>query len=290
MRIAILSRNADLYSTKRLAQAGRQRGHEVLVLDHLKCYAVIERDNPIVFYEGKKLPQIDAVIPRIGHSVTQYGTAIVRQFEMMQVFSAVKSLAITRSRDKLRSLQILSKAGVGIPKTAFATDPSVIDSILSQVGGVPVVIKLLEGTQGVGVMLAETRKAAKSIIETFYDLKTHIMVQEFVQEADGADIRAMKRQSKLGDFRSNLHRGGKGEAVKLSRAEKTTAVAAAEAMGLNVAGVDMLPSHRGPLVIEVNSSPGLEGIEGATGIDIADKIVQYVEKNIRINKKDKIGV
>ncbi|MCU0353401.1 MAG: 30S ribosomal protein S6--L-glutamate ligase [Cytophagales bacterium] len=300
MRIAILSRNADLYSTKRLAQAGRQRGHDVLVLDHLKCYTVIERDNPTVFYEGKTLPHIDAVIPRIGHSVTQYGTAIVRQFEMMQVFSAVKSLAITRSRDKLRSLQILSKAGVGIPKTAFATDPSAIDSILSQVGGVPVVIKLLEGTQGVGVMLAETRKAAKSIIETFYDLKTHIMVQEFVQEADGADIRAfvvngkvvgaMKRQSKLGDFRSNLHRGGKGEAVKLSKAEKQTAVAAAEAMGLNVAGVDMLPSHRGPLVIEVNSSPGLEGIEAATGIDIADKIVQYVEKNVRTNKKDKIGV
>ncbi|MDJ1471260.1 30S ribosomal protein S6--L-glutamate ligase [Cytophagaceae bacterium YF14B1] len=300
MRIAILSRNADLYSTKRLVQAARKRHHEVLVLDHLKCYAVIERGNPMVHYEGKPLTSIDAVIPRIGHSVTQYGTAIVRQFEMMQVFSAVKSLAITRSRDKLRSLQILSKAGVGLPKTAFATDSSAIDSILSQVGGVPVVIKLLEGTQGIGVMMAETRKAAKSIIETFYDMKTNIMVQEFVGEANGSDIRAfvvngkvigaMRRQSKLGDFRSNLHRGGKGEPIKLSKAEKETAIAAAEAMGLGIAGVDMLPSHRGPLVIEVNSSPGLEGIEAATGIDIADMIIQYVEKNVTINKKDKIGV
>ncbi|MDJ1495741.1 30S ribosomal protein S6--L-glutamate ligase [Cytophagaceae bacterium DM2B3-1] len=300
MRIAILSRNADLYSTKRLVQAARKRHHEVLVLDHLKCYAVIERGNPMVHYEGKPLTNIDAVIPRIGHSVTQYGTAIVRQFEMMQVFSAVKSLAITRSRDKLRSLQILSKAGVGLPKTAFATDSSAIDSILSQVGGVPVVIKLLEGTQGIGVMMAETRKAAKSIIETFYDMKTNIMVQEFVGEANGSDIRAfvvngkvigaMRRQSKLGDFRSNLHRGGKGEPIKLSKAEKETAIAAAEAMGLGIAGVDMLPSHRGPLVIEVNSSPGLEGIEAATGIDIADMIIQYVEKNVTINKKDKIGV
>lgn len=300
MRIAILSRNADLYSTKRLVQTARKRHHEVLVLDHLKCYAVIERGNPMVHYEGKPLTNIDAVIPRIGHSVTQYGTAIVRQFEMMQVFSAVKSLAITRSRDKLRSLQILSKAGVGLPKTAFATDSSAIDSILSQVGGVPVVIKLLEGTQGIGVMMAETRKAAKSIIETFYDMKTNIMVQEFIGEANGSDIRAfvvngkvvgaMRRQSKLGDFRSNLHRGGKGESIKLSKAEKETAIAAAEAMGLGIAGVDMLPSHRGPLVIEVNSSPGLEGIEAATGIDIADMIVQYVEKNVTINKKDKIGV
>ncbi|MDJ1506483.1 30S ribosomal protein S6--L-glutamate ligase [Xanthocytophaga agilis] len=300
MRIAILSRNADLYSTKRLFQAARKRHHEVMVLDHLKCYAVIERGNPMVHYEGKPLISVDAVIPRIGHSVTQYGTAIVRQFEMMQVFSAVKSLAITRSRDKLRSLQILSKAGVGLPKTAFATDSSAIDSILSQVGGVPVVIKLLEGTQGIGVMMAETRKAAKSIIETFYDMKTNIMVQEFIGEANGSDIRAfvvngkvigaMRRQSKLGDFRSNLHRGGKGESIKLSKAEKDTAIAAAEAMGLGIAGVDMLPSHRGPLVIEVNSSPGLEGIEAATGIDIADMIIQYVEKNVTVNKKDKIGV
>lgn len=300
MRIAILSRNADLYSTKRLYQAARQREHEVLVLDHLKCYAVIERGNPMVYHDGKPLSAVEAIIPRIGHSVTQYGTAIVRQFEMMQVFSAIKSLAITRSRDKLRSLQILSKAGVGLPKSAFATDPAAIDSILSQVGGVPVVIKLLEGTQGIGVMMAETRKAAKSIIETFYDMKANIMVQEFIDEANGADIRAfvvdgkvigaMRRQSKLGDFRSNLHRGGKGEPVKLSKAERETAIAAADAMGLSIAGVDMLPSHRGPLVIEVNSSPGLEGIEAATRVDIADKIIQYVEKNVTVNKKDKIGV
>ncbi len=300
MRIAILSRNADLYSTKRLCQAARQRGHEVQVLDHLKCYAVIERGNPSVYHEARCIDHVEAVIPRIGTSVTQYGAAIVRQFEMMQVFSAVKSLAITRSRDKLRSLQILSKAGVGLPKTAFATSPSAIDDVLSQVGGVPVVIKLLEGTQGVGVMLAESRKAAKSIMETFYDMKANILVQEFIAEANGTDIRAfvvdgkvigaMKRRSKIGDFRSNLHRGGKGEAVKLSKAERETAIAAAEAMGLSIAGVDMLPSARGPLVMEVNSSPGLEGIEKATGVDIAAKIILYVEKNVKINRKDRIGV
>ncbi len=300
MRIAILSRKESLYSTNRLIEAGNARGHEMIVLDHLLCYAVIEQGNPMVFYNNEPLKNIDAIIPRIGNSVTLYGTAIVRQFEMMQVFSAIKSLAIVRSRDKLRSFQILSKAGVGLPKTAFANNPKIIDEVISQVGGTPVIIKLLEGTQGVGVMLADTRKAAKSIIETFYGLKANILVQEFISEAKGSDIRAfvvngkivgaMKRQGKDGEFRSNIHRGGSGVPIKLSRVEKETALSAAEALGLAVAGVDMLRSNRGPLVMEVNSSPGLEGIEGATQIDIAGKIIEYIEKNVRKNKKDKIGM
>jgi ribosomal protein S6--L-glutamate ligase len=300
MKIGILSRDKTLYSTKRLVEAATQRGHEVRVLDHLQCYAVIERGNPMVYYNHKPIDDLDAVIPRIGSSVTRYGTAIVRQFEMMQVFSAVKSLAILRSRDKLRSLQVLSKAGVGLPKTAFANHPKDIDSVLNQVGGTPVIIKLLEGTQGVGVMLADTRKAAKSIIEAFYGLKSDILIQEFISEAKGADIRAfvvdgkvigaMKRQGKEGEFRSNLHRGGIGKVIKLTRQERDTALAAAEAMGLAIAGVDMLQSSRGPLVMEVNSSPGLEGIEGATGIDIAGHIIQYVEKAMMKDKKDLIGL
>jgi ribosomal protein S6--L-glutamate ligase len=300
MRIAILSRNASLYSTKRLVEAAKLKGHDVLVLDHLKCYVIIERGNPVIYYNGKVIPKIDAIIPRIGNSVTAYGTAIVRQFEIMQVFSAVKSLAIVRSRDKLRSLQILSKAGVGLPKTAFANHTKDIDQVISQVGGTPVVIKLLEGTQGIGVMLAESRKAAKSIIEAFYGLKADILIQEFIKEAAGADIRAfvvdgkvvgaMKRQGKGDDFRSNLHRGGSGVLIKLSKQEKETALAAADALGLAVAGVDMLQSSRGPLVMEVNSSPGLQGIEAATQVDIAGKIIQYIEKNIKVKSKDKVGV
>jgi ribosomal protein S6--L-glutamate ligase len=300
MRIAILSRNANLYSTKRLVEAAKLRGHDVLVLDHLKCYVIIERGNPVIYYNGKPISKIDAIIPRIGNSVTVYGTAIVRQFEIMQVFSAVKSLAIVRSRDKLRSLQILSKAGVGLPKTAFANHTRDIDQVISQVGGTPVVIKLLEGTQGIGVMLAESRKAAKSIIEAFYGLKADILIQEFIKEAAGADIRAfvvdgkvvgaMKRQGKGDDFRSNLHRGGSGVLIKLTKQEKETALAAADALGLAVAGVDMLQSGRGPLVMEVNSSPGLQGIEAATQVDIAGKIIQYVEKNIKVKSKDKVGV
>jgi ribosomal protein S6--L-glutamate ligase len=300
MRIAILSRNPELYSTQRLVEASNQRGHEAIVLDHLKCYVVIERGNPVIYYNGKSISKVDAIIPRIGNSVTLYGTAIVRQFEMMQVFSAVKSLAIVRSRDKLRSLQILSKAGVDLPKTAFANHPRDIDDVLKQVGGTPAVIKLLEGTQGIGVMLAETRKAAKSIIEAFYGLKTNILIQEFIKEAQGADIRAfvvggkvvgaMKRQGVEGEFRSNLHRGGNGVVIKLSKQEKATALAAADALGLSIAGVDMLQSKRGPLVMEVNSSPGLQGIEAATQIDIAGKIIRYVEDNIRVNKKDRVGV
>ena len=300
MRIAILSRNGNLYSTQRLVEAARQRGHEAVVLDHLKCYAVIERGNPMIYYGNKPILGVDAIIPRIGTSVTAYGTAIVRQFEMMQVFSAVKSLAIVRSRDKLRSLQILSKAGVGLPKTAFANHPRDIDDVLSQVGGTPVVIKLLEGTQGIGVMLGETRKAAKSIIEAFYGLEADILIQEFIAEAKGADLRAfvvdgkvvgaMKRQGKEGEFRSNLHRGGNGVVIKLSKAEKDTALAAANALGLAVAGVDMLQSSRGPLIMEVNSSPGLQGIETATQVNIAGKIIEYIEKNRQVNSKDKIGV
>jgi ribosomal protein S6--L-glutamate ligase len=300
MRIAILSRDSSLYSTKRLVEAARQRGHEVVVLDHLKCYVVIERGNPVIYYNGKPITNINAIIPRIGSSVTQYGSTIVRQFEIMQVFSAVKSLAIVRSRDKLRSLQILSKAGVGLPKTAFANHTRDVDDVLNQVGGTPVVIKLVEGTQGIGVMLAETRKAAKSIIEAFYGLKANILIQEFIKESAGADIRAfvvngkvvgaMKRQGKEGEFRSNLHRGGNGVLIKLSKQEKETALAAAQALGLAIAGVDMLQSNRGPLVIEVNSSPGLQGIETATQVNIAGKIIEYVEKNIKANPKDKVGV
>ncbi|MBC8112450.1 MAG: 30S ribosomal protein S6--L-glutamate ligase [Verrucomicrobia bacterium] len=300
MKIAVLSRNKKLYSTRRIVEAAHEHGHETLVLDHLQCYAVIERGNPMVYYNDKPITGIDAIIPRIGSSVTQYGTAIVRQFEMMQVFSAVKSLAILRSRDKLRSLQILSKAGVGLPKTAFANHPKDIDNVINQVGGTPVIIKLLEGTQGIGVMLADTRKAAKSIIEAFYGLKADILIQEFIDEAKGADIRAfvingkvigaMKRQGIEGEFRSNLHRGGAGKMIKLTRQERETALAAAEAMGLAIAGVDMLQSSRGPLVMEVNSSPGLEGIEGATKTDIAGKIIDFVEKGVLNDKKDKIGV
>lgn len=300
MRIAILSRNADLYSTNRLVEAAKEKGHEVLVLDHLKCYVVIEGGNPSIRYQGNLVENIDAIIPRIGNSVTDYGVAIVRQFEMMKVFSTVKSQAIVRSRNKLRSLQVLSGAGVGLPKTVFANNPRDIDDLLLQVGGPPVVIKLLEGTQGIGVVLAETDKTAKSVVEAFYGIKANILIQEFIAESKGADVRAfvvggkvvgaMKRQGKEGEFRSNLHRGGAGVSIKLSRKEKEAAVAAARALGLGVAGVDMLQSKRGPLIMEVNSSPGLQGIESSTGVDIAGEIIQYIETNITANKKDAIGV
>ncbi|MBC7920367.1 MAG: 30S ribosomal protein S6--L-glutamate ligase [Ferruginibacter sp.] len=300
MRIAILSRNSQLYSTRRLVEAARAKGHEAVVLDHLKCYVVIEGGNPTIRYHGKLVENIDAIIPRIGTSVTDYGVAIVRQFEMMKVFSTIKSQAIVRSRNKLRSLQILSGAGVGLPKTVFANHSRDIDDLLAQVGGTPVVIKLLEGTQGIGVMLAETPKAAKSVMEAFYGLKANILIQEFISEAQATDIRAfivgskvvgaMKRQGKEGEFRSNLHRGGAGLAIRLSPAEKEAALAAAKALGLGVAGVDMLQSKRGPLIMEVNSSPGLQGIEASTGVDIAGRIIRYIETNINVNKKDKIGV
>ncbi len=289
MKIAILSRGPKLYSTRRLVEAAEQRGHEVVVLDHLKCVLVIEKGNPHIFYGGKEVMGIDAIIPRIGTSVTFYGAAVVRQFEQMKVFSSVESQALVRSRDKLRSLQLLAKAGLGMPKTAFASIPKNIDNVLEQVGGAPVVIKLLEGTQGIGVILAETHKSAKSVIESFLALKANILVQEFIKEAGGADIRAfivdgkvvgaMKRQGLPGEFRSNLHRGGSANVIELSKEERETAIKAAKKLGLAIAGVDMLQSARGPLVMEVNSSPGLEGIEGATGIDIAGKIIEFIERN-----------
>jgi ribosomal protein S6--L-glutamate ligase len=263
----------------------------------------IQSSHPAIFYGDHELESIDAIIPRIGASVTFYGSSIIRQFEMQKVFSTLSSLALVRSRDKLRSLQILSKAGVGIPKTAFAKYPGDIKNLIKQVGGAPLVIKLLESTQGKGVVLAETYKAASSVIEAFYGLDANIIVQEFIKEAKAEDIRAfvvngkvvgaMKRKGKEGEFRSNLHKGGSAETVKLSRAEKAAAIKAASALGLDVAGVDMLRSDRGPLVIEVNSSPGLEGIERTTGLDVAGKIIEYIEENFVQKgkvKKDKIGV
>ncbi len=289
MKIAILSRGPKLYSTRRLVVAAEQRGHEVIVLDHLKCVLVIEKGNPHIFLGGKEVRGVDAIIPRIGTSVTFYGAAVVRQFEQMKVFSSVESQALVRSRDKLRSLQLLAKAGIGMPKTAFASAPKNIETVLEQVGGAPVVIKLLEGTQGIGVILAETHKSAKSVIESFLALKANILVQEFIKEAGGADIRAfvvdgkivgaMKRQGLPGEFRSNLHRGGSATLLELTKEERETAIKSAKKLGLAIAGVDMLQSSRGPLVMEVNSSPGLEGIEGATGVDIAGKIIEYIERN-----------
>lgn len=291
MKLAILSRDSKLYSTRRLVEAGQQRGHEVVVLDHLKCDLIIEQGYPHILYRGEKLSGIDGVIPRIGASVTFYGTAVVRQFEMMKVKSAIDSQAIVRSRDKLRSMQILSRAGLGMPKTAFTNYSKESAELVKEVGGAPLVIKLLEGTQGLGVVLAETDKAAKSVIEAFHNLKARVIVQEFVAESKGADIRAfvvegevvgaMKRQGKEGEFRSNLHRGGTGSLIKLSRAEKAAALSAAKVLGLNIAGVDMLQSARGPLILEVNSSPGLEGIEQATKTDIAVKIIEYMERVVR---------
>jgi ribosomal protein S6--L-glutamate ligase len=288
MKLAILSRNSKLYSTRRLVEAGQQRGHDMVVLDHLKCDLIIEQGHPHILYKGEKLTRIDGVIPRIGASVTFYGTAVVRQFEMMKVKSAIDSQAIVRSRDKLRSMQILSRAGLGMPKTAFTNYSKGANELIREVGGEPLVIKLLEGTQGLGVVLAETKKAAQSVIEAFHNLKARIIVQEFIAESKGADIRAfvvgnevvgaMKRQGKEGEFRSNLHRGGTGSLIKLSRAEKAAALNAAKSLGLKIAGVDMLQSARGPLILEVNSSPGLEGIEKATKTDIAGKIIEYMEQ------------
>ncbi len=296
MKIVVLSRKPSLYSTSRLVEAIKARGHEALVLDHLKCDIIIQQKNLSIIYDDKDLGKVDAVIPRIGASVTFYGTAVVRQFEMMDVFSATQSQAIVRSRDKLRSLQILASAGLGLPKTAFTNYSKGEKTIIEKVGKAPLIIKLLEGTQGLGVVLAETQKAVKSVIEAFHGLKARIIIQEFIKEAKAADIRvfvidgevvgAMKRQGLEGEFRSNLHRGGSAQVIKLSRAENSAAVKAAKAMGLGIAGVDLLQSDRGPLILEVNSSPGLEGIEKATGIDIADKIVAYIERNI--NKKTKL--
>lgn len=260
------------------------------IIDHMNCDLVIVKKEPAVIYKQQRLEGFDAVIPRIGASVTFYGTAVVRQFEMMKVFTVVESQALVRSRDKLRSLQILSRAGLGLPKTVFTNGTKNVESLIQEVGGAPLIIKLLEGTQGLGVVLAETKKAAESVLEAFHGLKARVIVQEFIKESKGADIRAfvvdghvvgaMKRQGKEGEFRSNLHRGGSAELIELSDEEEIAAVKAAKAMGLGVAGVDMLQSARGPLILEVNSSPGLEGIERATGQDIAGKIIKYISRNV----------
>lgn len=289
MKIAILSRNRNLYSTKRLVEAAKERGHDVRVLDPLRCYMNITSNRPSIHYKGELLDDYDAVIPRIGASVTFYGTAVLRQFEMMGTFPLNESVAITRSRDKLRSLQLLARKGIGLPVTGFAHSPDDVQDLIGMVGGAPLVVKLLEGTQGIGVVLAETHKAAESVIEAFMGLKANILTQEFIKEAGGADIRcfvigdkvvaAMKRQGKEGEFRSNLHRGGSATIIRITPEERSTAVRAAKTMGLNVAGVDLLRANHGPVVMEVNSSPGLEGIENATDKDIAGTIVQFIEKN-----------
>ncbi len=290
MNIKILSANANLYSTQRLVEAAKARNHEVEIINHAKCDIVIEKKNPVIIYKGHRLDHTDAIIPRIGASVTFYGTAVVRQFEMLRVFTTTESQALVRSRDKLRSLQILSRAGLGLPKTVFTNYSKNVKEIVDQAGGAPVIIKLLEGTQGIGVILVESRKAAESVIEAFNNLQARVIVQEFIKEAGGADIRAfivdgqvvgaMKRQGKEGEFRSNLHRGGTASVIKLTDEEETAALKAAKAMGLGIAGVDMLQSARGPLILEVNSSPGLEGIEQATGKDIANSIIKYIERNV----------
>jgi ribosomal protein S6--L-glutamate ligase len=288
MKIAILSRSTGLYSTQRLREAALDRGHEVAVVDYLRCYMEISARKPKVLFRGEEV-RPDAVIPRIGATYTFYGAAVVLQFEMAGVFTLNDSQAISRSRDKLRSLQLLSRAGVGLPTTSFAHSTQDIDGLLEVVGGPPIVVKLLEGTQGLGVVLAETRKAAESVISAFRQLDANILVQEYIKEARGADVRAfviggkvvaaMKRQAAPGDFRSNLHRGGAAEVIKLTPSERATAVRAAKTMELNVAGVDMLQSDSGPMVLEVNSSPGLEGIETASGVDIADAIIEFIEDN-----------
>jgi len=294
MNIAILSRNPRLYSTSRLVAAAKERGHEVRVLDHLHCYMNITSMKPTISYKGEKLEGYDAVIPRIGASVTFYGTAVLRQFEMMGVYPLNESVAISRSRDKLRSLQLLARKGIGLPVTGFAHNPDDVSDLLDSVGGAPVVIKLLEGTQGIGVVLAETKKAAESVIEAFMGLHANILVQEYIKEAGGADIRcfvvdgkvvaAMKRQAKAGEFRSNLHRGGSADIIRITPEERSTAVRAARIMGLNVAGVDLLRSNHGPVVMEVNSSPGLQGIEQSTGKDVAGMIIHCIEKNAKQGK------
>jgi len=294
MKLALMCRNASLYSHRRLVEAAKARGHEIDVIDHLKCYINITSNRPSVRYHGRDLPRYDAVIPRIGASVTFYGAAVLRQFEVMGVYPVNESVAITRSRDKLRSMQLLARKGVGLPVTVFAHKTSQPHEILELIGGAPVVIKLLEGTQGIGVVLGETDLAAESIIQAFGGANVNILVQEYIKEAKGEDVRclvvggkvvaAMRRKGREGEFRSNLHRGGAADKVAITPAERTTAISAAKAMGLNVCGVDMLRSNHGPVVMEVNSSPGLEGVEKATGVDVAGKIIQFIEKNAEPNK------
>jgi ribosomal protein S6--L-glutamate ligase len=294
MKIALLSRNRKLYSSRRLIEAATERGHEVKVLDALRCYMNIASHKPTIHYKSEQLTEFDAVIPRIGASITFYGTSVLRQFEMMGVYPLNESVAISRSRDKLRSMQLLSRRGLGMPVTGFANKPDDVKDLIKMVGGAPLVIKLLEGTQGIGVVLAETAKAAESVIEAFMGVKADILVQEYIKEAGGADIRcfvvggkvvaSMKRQAAAGEFRSNLHRGGNASLIRITPEERSTAVRAARIMGLNVAGVDILRSNHGPVIMEVNSSPGLEGIEVATGKDIAGLIVSFMEKNHKMGK------
>lgn len=289
MKIAILSRNKDLYSTDRLVKSAQERGHEVKVVDPLRCYMNITSHRPSIHFKGEPLDGYDAIIPRIGASITFFGTAVVRQFEMMGVYSVNESVAITRSRDKLRSLQLLARKGIGLPVTGFAHSTMYTEDLIDLVGGPPLVIKLLEGTQGIGVVLAETHQAAESVIEAFRGLKANILVQEFIKEADAKDIRcfvvgnkvvaAMMRSGKEGDFRSNIHRGGTAMTVKITPEERSTAVRAAKIMGLNVAGVDLLRANHGPVVMEVNSSPGLRGIETATKKNVAKLIIEFIEKS-----------
>lgn len=293
MKIAMLARNAELYTHKRLKAAAEERGHTLDIINTLRCYMNIASRRPEVYYNGDKLVGYDAVIPRIGASVTFYGMAVLRQFEMQGVYPLNESVGIGRSRDKLRSMQLLARDGIGLPVTTFAHDPKQTEEVLDLAGGAPVVIKLLEGTQGIGVVLADTKRSAKSVVEAFRGAGVNILVQEFIKEAGGSDIRAiviggkvvasMKRTGAKGDFRSNLHRGGSAEVIKLSPEERSTAIRAAKAMGLNVCGVDMLRANHGPVVMEVNSSPGIEGVEKATGLDIAGKIIAYIEKHAKPN-------
>ncbi|MDQ5885952.1 MAG: ribosomal protein S6--L-glutamate ligase [Patescibacteria group bacterium] len=299
MNIAILSRGPGNYSTKRLKQVAIERGHTVRVINHAECYVTVEKSRPVVRYRGEDLTDIDAIIPRIGQSVTKYGTAMVRQFEMQGVYTTASSIAINRSRDKLRSMQILGRADVGIPKTVFARETSDVDDVVAQAGGAPLIIKVARGTHGNGVVLAETKKAAQAVMQAFYVEGVNFLVQEFVEESAGEDIRAfvvggrvvasMKRQSLDDDFRSNMHQGGEGTVVKLTDEERKTALKAAKAMGLSICGVDMMRSARGPLVLEVNPSPGF-GIEKVTGRNVAEKIIEYIEQNAKAKqRKDRVG-
>jgi ribosomal protein S6--L-glutamate ligase len=299
MKIVILSKGPANFSTKRLKEEALKRGHEVRIVNYAKCYVTLERGIPVVRYKGKNLSDVDVIIPRIASSLTKYGSAIVRQFEMQNVFTTTTSIALVRSRDKLRSMQLLAKAGVGIPKTVFARETADLEDVLEQVGGAPVIIKVARGTHGNGVVLAETRKAAKAVMQAFYVEGVNFLVQEFIEESAGTDIRAfvvngkvvasMKRQSLDDDFRSNLHQGGQGTSIKLTDEERRTAQKAAKAMGLPVCGVDMMRSARGPLVLEVNSSPGF-GIETVTGHNVGEKIIEYIEQTAKAGRrKDKIG-
>ncbi len=297
MRIAILSRKESLYSTRALAEAGRRRGHDVQVLDTLQFDIRVSKRSPELFYQGKPVGPIDAVIPRIGASITFYGLTVVRQFEMMGVYCVNESQAIARSRDKLRCLQILSRHDIGMPPTVYTRQAEHLLSCIDHVEGPPVVIKLLEGTQGIGVVLAESTAAASSVIEAFHGLEQNILIQKFIKEANGADIRAvvvgrkvvaaMKRQALAGEFRSNLHRGGTAKKFRLPPDYRKTALAAARVLGLRVAGVDMIESAEGPMVMEVNSSPGLEGIQKATGADVADAVIEHIEHELPLAAGEK---